>query len=329
MSVAGTGNSTHVWCHAPRVSAGQQVTLVIQDGGTTLITRQYTYHPSLFVSDYSGHRIVRFNADTGAYVDDFVPTSSGGLDRPWGMAFGIDHNFYVASEGTSSIIQYDGSSGKFLRRFCSVPGEPRGIVFHYQDLFVASAHGNAVLRYNGQTGSPRGTFVHDILSPWGIAFDRYSNDTYVSSERKDHVYRYKQPLQGLWGELGIVQSANERQQDRTFARFDRVFTNSIVPACMGLVFTVDSLYVVSPEVSKIARFNRTSGELMHMFDQPEAAWHSSDIKEYRDYVYVLNEHQVHKYHRLNGEFIRVHAELAGLVGGVLLFHHNDNLAMGD
>ena len=35
------------------------------------------------------------------FFDVFVQPRSGGLDGPWGTAFGLDHNFYVASERTA------------------------------------------------------------------------------------------------------------------------------------------------------------------------------------------------------------------------------------
>ena len=58
----------------------------------------------------------------------------GGLDRPCGMAFGPDRNFFVASERTSTVLKYDGSSGMFQRKFCQVDGQPRGLVFHFWNM---------------------------------------------------------------------------------------------------------------------------------------------------------------------------------------------------
>merc|ERR1711959_135330 len=107
--------------------------------------------------------VLRYNADTGAFFDVFVQPRSGGLDGPWGTAFGLDHNFYVASERTNSVLVYDGYTGS-----------PRGVYIE------------------------GGGLDH----PWGLIFDKYTNDTYVTSEYKDHVFRYKQPTWGLYGGFG-------------------------------------------------------------------------------------------------------------------------------
>ena len=80
-----------------------------------------------------------------------------------------------------------------------------------------------------------GVFVKELQRPWGVAFDKLSNDTYITTEEEEHVYRYKPPNQGLWGELGLINSSDERQQTRTFAQFDKVFTNERVEVPNGLV----------------------------------------------------------------------------------------------
>merc|ERR1712167_154180 len=66
--------------------------------------------------------------------------------------------------------------------------------------YVVSAYGDKVYRYNGYTGSPRGVYIEGggLDHPWGLIFDKYTNDTYVTSEYKDHVFRYKQPLYQRW-----------------------------------------------------------------------------------------------------------------------------------
>ena len=56
---------------------------------------------TMFISDFKTSSVLRYNADTGAFFDVFVQPRSGGLDGPWGLAFGLDHNFYVASERTN------------------------------------------------------------------------------------------------------------------------------------------------------------------------------------------------------------------------------------
>jgi len=373
----GTSKTTATWinasmisCRTPKHSTGSAAFSLIIAGSPapspSPIT--FTFFPTMFVSDFKTSSVLRYNADTGAFFDVFVQPRSGGLDGPWGLAFGLDHNFYVASERTNSVLVYDGSTGAFLKKFCTVKGQPRSLVFHYWDLYVVSAYGDKVYRYNGYTGSPRGVYLEGggLDHPWGLIFDKFSNDTYVTSEYKDHVFRYKQPTWGLYGGYGdpstnggihVTGNYDPATQDTNpqgmgisnglgeeithnaqqlklgvnvwKGRFDKVWTNTRVNYANGLDFTVDSLYVTGPYSGKaIVRFNRTTGEYMHHFED-EYLNYPVDIKEFRDYLYVCSEDQVRKYNRLNGEFIKTHSQTDGLLSSFLLFHINWNQNLGE
>jgi DNA-binding beta-propeller fold protein YncE len=63
--------------------------------------------------------VVRFDGETGAFIDTFVAAGSGGLNEPYGIGFGPDGNFYVASAFGDAILRYDGKSGAFRDTFAS------------------------------------------------------------------------------------------------------------------------------------------------------------------------------------------------------------------
>merc|ERR1719240_1059258 len=331
-------NSTHVSCRTPKMSTGSKSVQILEAGTTTkeiATASTFTFFPTMFVSDFKTSSVLRYNADTGAFFDVFVQPRSGGLDGPWGTAFGLDHNFYVASERTNSVLVYDGSTGAFLKKFCTVKGQPRSLVFHYWDLYVVSAYSDKIYRYNGYTGSPRGVYLEGggLDHPWGLIFDKFTNDTYVTSEYKDHVFRYKQPTWGLYGGYGqpstnggihvtgqydpATQDTNPQGMGISNGLGEEITHNS---QQLKLGVTVDSLYVTGPYSGKaIVRFNRTTGEYMHHFED-EYLNYPVDIKEFRDYLYVCSEDQVRKYNRMNGEFIKTHSQTDGLLGSFLLFH---------
>merc|ERR1712100_540077 len=359
LTTATVVSATQVTCRTPKMPTGAKALQIVEADTAHASMGDFTFFPTMFVSDFKTSSVLRYNADTGAFHDVFVQPRSGGLDGPWGLAFGLDHNMYVASERTNSVLVYDGSTGAFLKKFCTVKGQPRSLVFHYWDLYVVSAYGDKVYRYNGYTGSPRGVYIEGggLDHPWGLIFDKYTNDTYVTSEYKDHVFRYKQPTWGLYGGYGspstnggvhstgsydpTTQATNPQgmgisnglgeeithnaQQLKLGVnvwkgRFDKVWTNTRVNYANGLDLTVDSMYVTGPYSGKaIVRFNRTTGEYMHHFED-EYLNYPVDIKEFRDYLYVCSEDQVRKYNRLNGEFIKTHSQTDGLLGSFLLFH---------
>merc|ERR1711907_596037 len=70
-----------------------------------------SYFATMLVSDMAKNAILRFRADTGTFVDTFVKPGSGGLLRPWGLAFGPRESLFVASDGTGSILRYNSSTG--------------------------------------------------------------------------------------------------------------------------------------------------------------------------------------------------------------------------
>jgi len=314
-------------CRAEHLNATTaEFTLLINGeevGGNTF---HFTFFATLLVSDYFSHCVRRFNADTGEYIDQFIKSTSGGLMGPRGIAFGVDGNFYVACDYTDSVLQYHGSTGNFLRVFAKLSGQPRAIVFHYLDLYVAVRQGKDdtrahVYRFNARTGSARGQYLvggeQCLRNPWGIVFDHFTNTTFITSEDTGNVCAYRQPSSGI----GLAPG----QQ----AHFDRIWSSVRVLSASGIVFTVDSVYVTGPFAgNSFIRFDRTTGAFMHQFEDEDLTA-PMDVKEYNDYIYVCSNNAVRKYNRLNGEFIRQHASFQTMAASFMIFHKDWRLNMGE
>ena len=73
---------------------------------------------NLYVANRFHRSVLRYDGQTGAFIDAFVPSAaSGGLDIPIGLVFGPDGNLYVSSYGTDQVLRYDGRTGAFLDAF--------------------------------------------------------------------------------------------------------------------------------------------------------------------------------------------------------------------
>ncbi|NET70507.1 MAG: hypothetical protein F6K62_05810 [Sphaerospermopsis sp. SIO1G2] len=95
--------------------------------------------------------VLRFDGETGAFIDVFVGDNpdtnvdeTGGLIRPYGMAFGPDGNLYVASFLSDQILRYNGETGEFIDIFAQGNGQPgglngpNGLLFINNSLFVTT-----------------------------------------------------------------------------------------------------------------------------------------------------------------------------------------------
>jgi serralysin len=107
--------------------------------------------------------ILRFDGQTGEFIDVFVGDNpdtdldeSGGLVRPYGIAYGPDGNFYVSSFLSDQILRYNGYTGEFIDVFAQGNGQsgglngPNGLLFINDSLYVTTQ--GSVATVNPQTG---------------------------------------------------------------------------------------------------------------------------------------------------------------------------------
>lgn len=121
----------------------------------------------LWAGGWSSDNVVRFEAQGGAFLGEFVAAGRGGLNAAHHFSFGPDGHFYVASYFTSSVMRYDGATGEPLPGPLGAGGTaqfvppgsggldfPLGIAFGPdQNLYVASFVNSFILRYDGRTGA--------------------------------------------------------------------------------------------------------------------------------------------------------------------------------
>jgi DNA-binding beta-propeller fold protein YncE len=175
---------------------------------------------SLLVTGYDTNSVLRYNEANGAFVNTFVPTSSGDLSLPYAVLYGPhDHNVYVSSGQfggpghLKAILRYDGATGAFLGQFADSTHltSPRGIIFGPDgNLYVADGNDDTltgkgiddgrIVRYNGVTGAFIDEFVPisgngGMSHPQGLVFapsveNPNKLDLYVSSAATNSVLRF-------------------------------------------------------------------------------------------------------------------------------------------
>ncbi|MCP3902685.1 MAG: DUF11 domain-containing protein [Planctomycetes bacterium] len=151
---------------------------------------------NLYVTGRFSNEIERYDGSTGAYIDDFVPAGSGGLDAPTAIAFGHDGHLYAASFETAEVLRYDGVTGAFIDVFASGNGlsNPQDVVFGPDGhLYVPSGGTDEVLRFDGTAGGFIDVFVTaadgGLTLPTEMVFGD-DGHLYVQSNGTDQILRY-------------------------------------------------------------------------------------------------------------------------------------------
>lgn len=154
--------------------------------------------PTVLVGCATEHRIVRFEAGSGAPIDHFVATGISPLVECIAMTLGPDGNLYATSRGNNSVLKYDGRTGQFLGTF--VPSGSGGLGIPYElefgpdgHLYVTSRANNAVLKYHGTTGVFLGNAVPPgaagLNAPWDLVFDT-DGSLLVSGQSSGKIFRF-------------------------------------------------------------------------------------------------------------------------------------------
>lgn len=149
----------------------------------------------LYVADENNHRILRYNATTGTYLDTFVTAGNGGLSGPTAMTWNANGELLVASFNGDNVLRYS-ATGAFLGSMFApgtggLNGPDVGMTVGPDGLlYVPSFWNGRVLRYNATTGA----FVDTFVLGGGLQTPRQmlwrGNDLFVSDDFGSKVNRY-------------------------------------------------------------------------------------------------------------------------------------------
>lgn len=160
---------------------------------------------ALYVADFDGDCIKRYDGDTGQYLGDFVPSLTGGMNGPdAGMVFGPDGALYVPCWFSRDVKRFDGTSGAFLDTFIAQGtggcDRPRTLYFRGDGSLLLTSWGTQrVLRF-----SETGQFLQLVAStgrPTGLVPRVGTGELLVTSDQIGVVRRYDGTLGTSLGNL--------------------------------------------------------------------------------------------------------------------------------
>lgn len=216
-----------------------------------------TYGPdkNLYVSNSDGDNVLRYNGNTGAFMNEFAPN----VEDAAGSAFGPNGNLYVANAsaaapGSGSVTELDGTTGAFIATIgLGDLSAPEGIAFGPDgNLYVANVDDSDIVEFNGTTGALIGVFAsgNGLSHPRDLTFGPDGN-LYVTN---------------FSGSTGAVLRFNGTTGAfiDDFVTFDG--TNSLP---RPLVFGPDgNLYVGYFGNGDVLRYNGTTGAFIDVFVAP-------------------------------------------------------------
>ncbi len=245
-----TGPETASFANGFTVTASLNQPPIVSAGPNQTVIK-----PELFIAANNSNRILRFDATSGTFIDEFVPAGYGGLYWPDGVIFGPDDNLYVtsatnaANAGPRGVLRFNGSTGAFIDAFVP-PGSGGLQVATYQtfgpdgNLYVSDYGDGTVKRYNGITGAFIDVFASGAFAPQGLQFGPDGN-LYVADQV--NVRRYN-GLTGAFIDLFVLSGSGGLNQPQ------------------GLVFGPDgNLYLSGYLSGAVLRYNGSTGAFIDVF----------------------------------------------------------------
>jgi DNA-binding beta-propeller fold protein YncE len=150
----------------------------------------------------SAGAINEYDGTTGAFIKHLVPVGrlNGGRDMGWSNGY-----LHVGEEYNNDVLRFNATTGAFDRVFVTAGSGgisgPHGLTFGpdvngdgIPELYVSGRNSFNVVRYDGATGQPLGTYVTSgsggLSWPERITFDPSGTYLYVASVGSNQILKY-------------------------------------------------------------------------------------------------------------------------------------------
>ena len=142
---------------------------------------------NLYVASSDSDQVLRFNGQTGEFMDAFVDT---GLNAPGNLKFGPDGFLYVCNKNEGEVLRFDPQSGDLESVFASAGGlvTPVGLLWKDNLLYVSDFPAGVVRRYDAASGAFVDNFA-SVPSPLILNADSAGN-ILVSSHGGSNIFRF-------------------------------------------------------------------------------------------------------------------------------------------
>jgi hypothetical protein len=235
----------------------------------------------LLVTDRSNDAVYRYDGATGEFIEVFIASGTGGLDRPVNITEGPDGHLYIANFGPGEILKFDGPSEL---------EEPVDVVFGSHVAYLLGNDTENIVVVDSDTGGFIREFGHSTL--------RYPHDMEFGPD--GYLYVTTEALS-----TNLVQYYDV-ETDQLVGSFG---SSSDLELAVGLTYTPGGNWLVTSWWdSKIVRYDGVTHELIDIFVGEESGGISgpTTIKYGPDgNLYVSNGNGIHRFDGETGAFIDV------------------------
>lgn len=245
----------------------------------------------LLVSSRNTHSVKRFDANSGAFLGDFVAPGSGGLNATQEVAIGPDGHLYVSGRGNLHIKKYDSNTGTFLGNFTTGYDldNPTKMTFGPDGKLYVSQWGQqqrTIARFDASSGAfidefPSASFNLGMDHAWDSNGNLYvvsfgSKDVRKYDSEGDFLETFTKGgnLQGpvnLWfgegGDLFVVdwETGTVQRFDGISGDFKATFISGLSKAEGITVGPDGAIYLCDWELNRINRYDAETGQLLGAF----------------------------------------------------------------
>lgn len=243
----------------------------------------------LFVTDYGGDEILRYDGATGAFTDVFAAGIGQRVDRPASVRLGPTGHLYSAGFGRGDVVRYDIDSGAMMDVFywdTRLLEEPVELQFHGDELVVLGndtknivvidRHGTAVRSF----GYPVMRAPHDFV----IA----GSEVFVATDTHPELGTAIQVWDLMTGQL--VRHFGARHE---------------LGVATGLALDADGiLYACDEHAGRVLRFDAATGASLGALVAPGVVVQPVSLDLGLDgALYVLDASGIHRFERATGELL--------------------------